>query len=167
MSGFAISTLADGRASWRAIATEADLLPGETFATEPPEPTMVEVKLTLCAQIDAAADTAYIAIGGPSPGRLAEYKQAKADADAFKAAGYAGSTPDTIACWAEAKAWTAEQACDDILTTAASWEMALAVIRRQRLIGKANVNAAADATAAQTAADAAMAIIQSIPAGAG
>ena len=132
-----------------------------------PQPTLAEVKLDLCAQVDASADAAYIAIGGPSPGRLAEYKQAKADADAFKAAGYAGTVPDTIACWSDAKAWTNQQACDDILTTAASWEMALAVIRRQRLIGKANVNAAADAAAAQAAADAAMAIIQSIPAGAG
>jgi hypothetical protein len=132
-----------------------------------PQPTLAEVKLDLCAQVDASADAAYIAIGGPSPGRLAEYKQAKADADAFKAAGYAGTVPDTIACWSQAKAWTDQQACDDILATAASWEMALAVIRRQRLIGKANVNAAADATTANTAADAAMAIIQSIPAGAG
>lgn len=167
MSGYAVSMLPDGRTSWRAVAFEADLFSGETFASEPPTPTLAEVKLDLCTQVDASADAAYIAIGGPSPGRLAEYKQAKADADAFKASGYTGSVPDTIACWAEAKAWTDEQACDDILTTAASWEMALSVIRRQRLIGKANVNAAADAGAAQTAADAAIAIIQSIPVGAG
>jgi hypothetical protein len=165
--GYAISTSSTGTTSWRSVASEADILPGETFAIEPPTPTLAEVKLGLCTQVDASADAAYIAIGGPSPGRLAEYKQAKADADAFKAAGYAGTVPDTIACWSEAKAWTNQQACDDILTTAASWEMALAAIRRQRLIGKANVNAAADATTANTAADAAMAIIQSIPAGAG
>lgn len=167
MTMFAISILPNGRTSFRAIADASGLLPGETFATEPPETTLFEVKLTLCTQIDATADTAYIAIGGPSPGRLAEYKQAKADADAFKAAGYTGSVPDTIACWAEAKAWTAEQACDDILATATSWEMALSVIRRQRLIGKANVNAASDAAAAQAAADLAISTIQSIPAGAG
>jgi hypothetical protein len=139
---------------------------GQSFDA-PAVVTLSELRAALCVSVDAAADTAYIAIGGPSPGRLAEYKQAKADADAFKAAGYAGSAPDTIACWAEARAWTDQQACDDILATAASWEMALAVIRRQRLIGKANVNAAADAAAAQAAADAAMAVIQSIPAGAG
>lgn len=167
MTMYAIKLLPNGATSWRAITSESDLLGGELFATNPPDPTLEEVRMTLCAQIDAAADTAYIAIGGPSPGRLAEYKQAKADADAFKAAGYAGLVPDTIACWAEAKTWTAEQACDDILTTATSWEMALSVIRRQRLIGKANVNAATDASAAQAAADAATAIIQSIPAGAG
>lgn len=166
MTGYALSTIG-GITGYRAVGSESDLLAGETFAREPPTPTFAEVKLDLCTQVDASADAAYIAIGGPSPGRLAEYKQAKADADAFKAAGYAGTVPDTIACWSQAKAWTDQQACDDILATAASWEMALAVIRRQRLIGKANVNAAADATTAQTVADAAMAIIQSIPEGAG
>lgn len=165
--GYAITTLPSGITSWRAIGSVDDLVPGETFAAEPPTPSLAEVRIDLCLQIDASADTAYVAIGGPSPGRLAEYKQAKADADAFKAAGYAGTTPDTIACWAEAKAWTAQQACDDILSTAASWETALAVIRRQRLIGKKNVNDAIDATAAQTAADLAIATIQSVPAGAG
>ena len=152
MTMYAIKLLPNGATSWRAITSESDLLGGELFATNPPDPTLEEVRMTLCAQIDASADAAYIAIGGPSPGRLAEYKQAKADADAFKAAGYTGSVPDTIACWAEARAWTAEQACDDILITAASWEIALSVIRRQRLIGKANVNAASDAAAAQAAA---------------
>lgn len=165
--GYAITSSPSGLTSYRVVPDVSYLIPGETFATNPPQPTLAEVKLSLCGQVDASADAAYIAIGGPSPGRLAEYKQAKADADSFKAAGYAGTVPDTIACWSEAKAWTDQQACDDILTTAASWEMALAVIRRQRLIGKANVNAATDATTAKTAADAAMAIIQSVPAGAG
>lgn len=167
MRGYAIQNLSDSLISWRAIASEADLLPGETFATDPPEPTLAQVKSDLCLQVDASADVAYVAIGGPSPGRLAEYKQAKADADAFATAGYVGPVPDTIACWAEAKGWTAQQACDDILSTAASWETALAVIRRQRLIGKKNVNAASDADAAQAAADLAISTIQSIPAGAG
>ena len=165
-----LNTASDERVSeswgWDWAAYQ-DWLMGGGIPDPAPQPTMAELKLDLCAQVDASADAAYIAISGPSPGRLAEYKQAKADADAFKAAGYAGTVPDTIACWSEAKAWTDQQACDDILTTAASWEMALAVIRRQRLIGKANVNAAADAAAAQVAADAAMAIIQSVPAGAG
>lgn len=163
MNIYAVMIRANGCTGWRAIASEADLLPGETIATEPPAPTLAQVKLDLCAQVDASADAAYVAIGGPSPGRLAEYKQAKADADAFSSAGYTGTVPDTIACWAEAKGWTAQQACDDILSTAASWETALAVIRRQRLIGKRNVNEAVDAAAAQDAADLAMTTIRSIP----
>lgn len=130
-------------------------------------PTLAEKKIYLCMQVDAAADSAYAAIGGPSPGRLAEYKQAKADADAFKASSYTGTVPDTIACWAEAKGWTAQQACDDILSTAAGWETALSVIRRQRLIGKASVNATADTASAQAAATQAITTIQSVPAGAG
>lgn len=164
---YAVITNQNGITSYRAISSEDDLIPGEILSSELPTPTLTEVKLDLCMRVDASADAAYIAIGGPSPGRLAEYKQAKADADAFQAAGYAGTVPDTIACWAEAKGWTAQQACDDILSTAASWETALAVIRRQRLIGKKNVNAASDADAAQAAADLAISTIQSIPAGAG
>lgn len=162
---FAISTLPNGQTSFRAIDSEADLQPGETLASEPPPPTLDQVKASLCLDVDGAADIAYVDIGGPSPGRLAEYKQAKADAETFKAAGYTGTPADTIASWAEAKGWTDQQACDDILSTAASWEGALSAIRRKRLIGKSNVNAAADAAAAQSAADAATADIQAIPAG--
>lgn len=164
---YAISTNNDGSTSCRFVRDESWLNPGEILATEQPDPTVAQVKADLCLQVDASADAAYVAIGGPSPGRLAEYKQAKEDADAFSAAGYTGTVPDTIACWAEAKGWTAQQACDDILSTAASWETALAVIRRQRLIGKRNVNEALDAAAAQAAADIAMTTIRSIPAGAG
>lgn len=164
---YAITTFPDGQTSVRAVDSADNLLAGEVFSLDPPVQTLVALRIGLCQQIDATADATYIAIGGPSPGRLAEYKQAKADADAFAAAGYTGTVPDTIACWAEAKGWTAQQACDDILSTAASWETALAVIRRQRLIGKRNVNEALDAAAAQAAADLAITAIRSIPSGAG
>jgi hypothetical protein len=134
-------------------------------AEVPPAPTLDQVKAVLCVQVDGAADAAYAEIGGNSPGRIAEYKQAKADADAFKAAGYVGTVPDTIACWAEAQGWSAQQACDNILTTAQSWDGALAAIRRSRLIGKSNVNAAASEDAAQAAANAAIANVLAVPAG--
>lgn len=127
-----------------------------------PEPIALDVaKATLCRAIDAAADAVYVAIGGPSPGRMAEYQQAKADALAFQAAGYTGTTPPTIGCWADAQAWTAQQACDDILATAAQWEGALVSIRTARLTGKAAVNAAPDAGTAQATASAIIAGIQS------
>jgi hypothetical protein len=73
MSCYAVITLLDGRTSWRAVASSDDILPGETFATEPPTPTFAEVKLDLCAQVDASADAAYFDFGGRSLGRLAEY----------------------------------------------------------------------------------------------
>lgn len=135
---------------------------GAPIAVAPTPPTLAQTQAALCARVDAAADAAYIAIGGPSPGRLAEYRQAKDDATAFKAAGYAGTAPNTIACWAQAQGWTAQQACDDILATATAWESALIAIRSARLLGKASVNAAADADAAQAACTAAIANINAV-----
>jgi hypothetical protein len=59
MSGFAISTLDNGRASWRAVASEADLLAGEVYAHAPPAPTMADAAaaLTVAVQywLDATA----------------------------------------------------------------------------------------------------------------
>lgn len=162
---YAITTLADGSTSYRAIASASDLLTGETLATEPPTPTLDQTKVDLCRQVDASADSSYAAIGGASPGRLAEYQQAKDDALAFKAAGYVGTSPSTVSCWAQAKGWTDQQACDDILATAAAWEQALVAIRTLRLSGKANVNAASYAETAEAAASSAISNIRSIPAG--
>jgi hypothetical protein len=52
MTGFAITTLSNGCGSWRAVASETDLLPGEVFSQEPPTPTMtVDVQ----AWLDATA----------------------------------------------------------------------------------------------------------------
>lgn len=54
--GYAISTLTSGLTSWRAIASENDLLPGETFATEPPAPTMADASAALTADVQAWLD---------------------------------------------------------------------------------------------------------------
>lgn len=62
-----------------------------------------------------------------------EYQKAKADADAYKAAGYAGTVPPSVASWAAAKGWTATAACDDILLAAANWLSAQDSIRANRL----------------------------------
>lgn len=135
---------------------------GNPVAVMPAPPSLAETKATLCALIESAVSAAYAAIGSDSPGRIAEYQQAKDDATAFKAAGYAGTAPATVACWAQAKSWTEQQACDDILATAAAWGQALVAIRTARLIGKANVGSAADAAAAQTAANAAIANVNAV-----
>lgn len=126
---------------------------------------LAQTKASLCAQIDAAADAVYVAIGGPSPGRMAEYQQAKSDALTFKGNGYAGAAPVTISCWAQAQGWTDQAACDDILATAAQWEGALQGIRAARLTGKASVNAAPDAAAAHATADAVVAGILAVTGG--
>lgn len=136
-----------------------------TAPASAPVVTLAELRAALCVSVDAAADAAYVAIGGPSPGRLAEYRQANDDAVAFKAAAYAGDVPATIGCWMQATGWTAQQACDDILETAAAWNAALVAIRSARLLGKAAVNAATTAAGAKDAADTATASIRSVLAG--
>lgn len=131
-----------------------------------PAPTLAQVQASLCGQIDATADQVYASIGGPSPGRMAEYKQAKEDATAFKAAGYSGTVPKTVQVWATAQNFTAQQAADSILSTAAAWESVLENVREARLIGKANVNAATTTDDANTAAQTAISNVQSAAAGA-
>jgi hypothetical protein len=132
-----------------------------TAVEAPAAPTLDQVKATLCDQVDSAADAVYVEIGGPSPGRMAEYQQANTDAAAFKAAGYAGNAPPTVACWAEANAgWTNQQAADDIIATAARWTAALQAIRSARLLGKASINAATTTDAAEAAAATAISNVQ-------
>lgn len=119
------------------------------------------LQVSLCSQIDATADQVYVAIGGPSPGRLAEYQQAGNDAQAFKAAGYpAARVPSTIACWATASGMTAQAAADNIIATAAAWVNVLEGIREARLVGKSNVNKATTTADAQSAANTAISQIQ-------
>lgn len=137
---------------------------GLPVAVQPTAPTLQDLKATLCVSIDSSADAVYIAIGGPSPGRLAEYQQAQTEANAFKAAGYAGMVPPTVQCWATAKGWTGQQACDDILTTAAQWLGALQAIRSARLMGKQAVLNSADEASARAASAAAIEDMQAISA---
>ena len=69
-------------------------------------------------QIDADTDALYGAVLG---NRTEEYTSAASDAAAYKSAGYTGTVPPGVQSWATAKKWTATQAADDILVTAAAW----------------------------------------------
>lgn len=95
--------------------------------------------------IDLAAGKARNAFVSPGDYVAEEYRLAKQDADAWVAAGKpSDAVPDSIAVWAQARGWTAEQAAQDIIDTEAAWMDALAAIRQARLLGKAAVDAAAD-----------------------
>jgi hypothetical protein len=139
---------------------------GYPIAVYPAVPSLIQVKAGLCASVDAQADVAYIAIGGPSPGRLAEYQQADIDARAFKAAGYTGEVPETVQCQCIASGMTPEQAADDIIATAANWNAALVAIRSARLIGKGKVNAAETEDLANAEAKSAIDAINAVAAAA-
>jgi hypothetical protein len=93
-------------------------------------PTLTQNSAALVIKIRADASK----IVGDVIGNLGnEYVLAKTDADAFKAAAYLGTVPASVASWAAAKGWTAQQACDDILTAAANWLGAQNAIRSSRL----------------------------------
>lgn len=93
-------------------------------------PSLAQNTTALISKIKADANK----IVGDTVGNLSnEYTQAKADADAYKGAGYTGAVPSSVSSWATAKGWTATQACDDILGAAANWQGAQAAIRSNRL----------------------------------
>lgn len=54
--GYAVATLADGCTSWRVIASESTLMPGETFAVELPSPTMADAAAVLTIDVQAWLD---------------------------------------------------------------------------------------------------------------
>lgn len=140
------------------------LYDGSDFTAPTPTPaiTLTDIQSGLCTSVDAEADAVYESIGGPSWGRGAEYQQAQTEATAFKTAAYAGTVPPTVQCWATAKNWTAQQAADDILATAAQWLGALQAIRSARLLGKAAIMATADEVSARSAATTAVSNLQAI-----
>lgn len=53
---YAITAHADGTTGFRAIDTEADLEPGETFALAPPAPTLTDVAANLTVAVEAWLD---------------------------------------------------------------------------------------------------------------
>jgi hypothetical protein len=153
--GVAVVEITDDE--WQACLTT----PGHTIKdgalVAPTPPTKAEalatLRASLCAAIDAAAEQTYAALGGTSPGRVAEHSQAHADALAFKDAGYQGAVPASVQAWATASGATAKGAATSIMAAADAWAGALVAIRAARLQGEAAVNAAKTAAAAQAAAD--------------
>lgn len=96
------------------------------------------------ARIDRDVDALYAAVIG---NRQAEYEAAEREAQAYADADYAGVAPPLVQAWATAKAWTGQQAADDILAQSLAWRGAQAQIRAQRLLRKEQARNAVDAPA--------------------
>lgn len=98
----------------------------------PPPPQVDDVRAALISAI--RRDAGQI-IADVTQGLATEYQIAKDDAEAFKAAGYAGAVPPSVQSWANAKipAQSAQWAADDILAAAANWLGAQSQIRSKRL----------------------------------
>lgn len=99
-------------------------------------------------RIDRDVDLIYAAVIG---NRQAEYEAAEREAQAYVDADYEGDAPPLVQAWATAKAWTGQQAADDILAQAVAWRGAQAQIRAARLARKEQVRAATDAAGVEAA----------------
>lgn len=98
-------------------------------------------RAAIIRQIDADTDAIYRVVQGD---RAMEYVLAESDAKAYKAAGYTGTVPDSVASWASAKGQTATWATDDILATATGWRQAQSSIRATRLTLKEQARTGSD-----------------------
>jgi hypothetical protein len=95
------------------------------------------------AQVDRACDAARLRVV-EDPVRVWEYEKSQQQAQAYADAGFTGDVPRYVAAWQKAKwrqNWTAQQAAQDILATAAPWEEALIAIRELRLGVKEDLRA--------------------------
>jgi len=100
--GFAISTLDDGRTSWRAVASLADVLAGEVFAATQPAPTMADVAAALTADIQSWLDGTAAQNGYDSLASCISYKDS---AIAQWAADATAALTWRDAVWQAAFAW--------------------------------------------------------------
>ncbi len=117
---------------------------------------LVDVIADGIAAVDAAADRARSVVVGDAL-RVKEHDRAQRQAEAFRAAGFSGAPPFSVACWATAKGWPPQVAAEDILAAADRDDAVLDGIRALRLharedIRRANDNATADAVLAAFAA---------------
>lgn len=113
-----------------------------------------EIQAQALQEIDAAAEALRLAVVNHMPMQTEEYRQALQQAQAWRTAGYPETdeqpAPPDVTCWAMAKwraGWSARQACDDILSTAALWEAVLSKVRMLRLANKEDVRYAGDVAA--------------------
>lgn len=107
----------------------------------------------LITKVDQVADSARARVVG-DPVRVKEYEIAQQQAELFKASDYTlDPVPQYVKSWAEAKGWTSQQSCDDILAASARWHDALGAIRDMRLKAKENIRNSSSANAAQSIYD--------------
>ncbi|SDP46059.1 hypothetical protein SAMN04488595_109200 [Ralstonia sp. 25mfcol4.1] len=144
--------LLEGQSVGKIMAVTPD---GKAVLIDRPAPSLGQVRVLLCASIDAAADAARLAVAG-DPLRAAEYQIAEAEAKAYRAAGYVGECPLSVKSWAEAKGWSSKQAADNIIAEANAWNAALYAIRDARLKAKEGVRNALTADSATAIASAAI-----------
>ncbi|MEA1606147.1 hypothetical protein [Pseudomonas spirodelae] len=120
------------------------------------------LQLSLCEQVDTAADAARNTVAG-DPLRAVEYDRARMAAEQYAAANYQGNVPPMVAAWA-INGRTPQQAADSILAEAAQYTTALVYLRTVRLNAKELIRNAMAAGEVEQAEDIAAETIASIEA---
>ena len=123
-------------------------------------PSILALKVSLKGKIDGLANTIYSQFVA-TPGLLKEYQDAENSSRAWLT-DMGQPTPPSVSSWAVPKNWTNEQAAEDILGTAAQLNGLMNLIRKARLLGKQNVEAANTQAQAVTAANVALAALAKI-----
>lgn len=114
---------------------------------------LVGVKTSHKNTIDSLAGSIRLSYLSQGEHVIREYDQAYDEAKTYKAAGYSGNVPVAISCWATASGMTNAEATDNIIAQGDFLKAKLDQIRSERLIGKSQIDAAADVTALKAAFD--------------
>jgi len=101
MSGYALTSI-NGRTSYRAVAYESDLLPGETFLNTPPQPSLADTAAALTVDVQAWLDATAGQNGYDSLASCISYKDS---AIAQWAADATAAIAWRDAVWQAAFAW--------------------------------------------------------------
>ena len=145
----------------RAIDEGYDYVDGHLVILPPPQPTLAEHAAGALLRIDHHAEVTRVAAVGDVL-RSVEYDLVAAEADVFKASGYQGDAPPTIKSWMDVTGMSAQEACDNILTTRANYISCLTQVRDIRLKGKAAVSTATDVASVDAAVEDALAKLKVI-----
>lgn len=153
-----LAVYAPGDAAFAALET---LLAAKAARDNPPAPvpTLAELQASAVRRIDAAAEATRLRYITGGAGQAATYMVKEQQAEAFKAAGYAGTVPGMVQAEVDATGATAQQAADVILATRDAWVAKAVQIEDARRKGDVAVAVAADVAAVQAALSTALAAL--------
>lgn len=128
------------------------LVAAKAARAAPPAPTFAEQRAAAIRQIDAMAEAVRLRYITPGAGQAATYMLKEQQAEAFKAAGYAGTPPGMVQAEVDATGKTAQQAADFILATRDAWVAKAVQVEDARRKWDVAIGAVADGDAAGLAA---------------
>lgn len=132
-----------------------EMISGKPSPVAPPAEDLATVKVALCRNVDALAETERLKYITPGNGQAMTYQQKVAEAQAFKAT----SNPQPsdypiLSSEVGITAGTLDEVADIVLAAFAQWQQIGAAIEGIRLGAKRDIDAAANEAAARAIVDA-------------